>query len=82
MALVAQIEGAGGRAVAVVGDVKEETLAEKVVGVSVERFGGLDIAFNNAGLTGEVGPSATLTLQQWHDTLETVHGPGQIALTR
>jgi len=70
-ALVAQIEGAGGRAVAVVGDVKDETLAEKVVGVAVERFGGLDIAFNNAGLTGEVGPVATLTLQQWHDTLET-----------
>jgi NAD(P)-dependent dehydrogenase (short-subunit alcohol dehydrogenase family) len=70
-ALVAQIEGAGGRAVAVVGDVKEETLAEKVVGVAVERFGGLDIAFNNAGLTGEVGPVATLTLQQWNDTLET-----------
>jgi NAD(P)-dependent dehydrogenase (short-subunit alcohol dehydrogenase family) len=70
-ALVAQIEGAGGRAVAVVGDVKDETLAEKVVGVAVERFGGLDVAFNNAGLTGEVGPVATLTLQQWNDTLET-----------
>ena len=70
-ALVAQIDGAGGRAVAVIGDVKDETLAEKIVGVAVEHFGGLDIAFNNAGLTGEVGPVGTLTLQQWNDTLET-----------
>ena len=69
-ALVEQIEGVGGRAVEVVGDVKDETLAEKVVGVAVERFGGLDIAFNNAGLTGEVGPVAKLTLQQWNETLE------------
>jgi NAD(P)-dependent dehydrogenase (short-subunit alcohol dehydrogenase family) len=70
-AVVAEIEAAGGRAAVVVGDVKDETLAESLVDAAVTRFGGLDIAFNNAGLTGEVGPVAHLTLQAWHDALET-----------
>lgn len=57
--VVKQIEADGGRAAAVVGDVKDEALAERLVDVAVARFGGLDIAFNNAGVTGEVGPSPT-----------------------
>ncbi len=70
-ALVVEIEAAGGRAAAVVGDVKDERLAERLVDVAVNRFGGLDIAFNNAGLTGEVGPVAQLSLEGWRDTLDT-----------
>ncbi len=58
-ALVAKIEADGGRAAAIVGDVKDETLAERLVDAAVTRFGGLDIAFNNAGVTGEVGPVPT-----------------------
>lgn len=52
-ALVAQIEAMGGQAVAVAGDVKDEDLAKALVDTAVTRFGGLDIAFNNAGGTGE-----------------------------
>ncbi len=70
-ALVAKIEADGGRAAAIVGDVKDETLAERLVEAAITRFGGLDIAFNNAGLTGEVGPVAHLTVQGWRDTLDT-----------
>lgn len=70
-ALVVEIEAAGGRAAAVVGHVKDERLAERLVDVAVDRFGGLDIAFNNAGLTGEVGPVAQLSLEGWRDTLDT-----------
>ncbi|CAN5228470.1 SDR family oxidoreductase [soil metagenome] len=70
-ALIVEIEAAGGRAAAVVGDVKDERLAERLVDVAVDRFGGLDIAFNNAGLTGEVGPVAQLSLEGWRDTLDT-----------
>lgn len=61
--MVAKIEADGGRAAAIVGDVEEETLAERLVEAAVTRFGGLDIAFNNAGVTGEVGPDAHLTVQ-------------------
>ena len=70
-ALVAKIEADGGRAAAIVGDVKDEALAERLVDAAVTRFGGLDIAFNNAGLTGEVGPVTHLTVQGWRDTLDT-----------
>ncbi len=70
-ALVAKIEADGGRAAAIVGDVKDETLAERLGDAAVTRFGGLDIAFNNAGVTGEVGAVAHLTVQGWRDTLDT-----------
>ena len=69
--LVAQIEEAGGQAVAVAGDVRDEALAKRVVETAVSRFGGLDIAFNNAGTIGEVGPVNDVSLAGWRDTLET-----------
>ncbi len=69
--VVKQIEADGGQAAAVVGDVKDEALAERLVDVAVARFGGLDIAFNNAGVTGEVGPVTHLTVPGWHDAIDT-----------
>ncbi|HEX5514925.1 MAG TPA: SDR family oxidoreductase [Gammaproteobacteria bacterium] len=70
-ALVARIEAADGEAVAVAGDVKDEELARALVEVAVSRFGGLDIAFNNAGAAGAVGPVPEVTLTDWRDTLDT-----------
>jgi NAD(P)-dependent dehydrogenase (short-subunit alcohol dehydrogenase family) len=46
-------------------------LAKRLVDTAVSRFGGLDIAFNNAGSVGEMGPIAEATLTGWHDTLDT-----------
>ncbi|WZB74851.1 SDR family oxidoreductase [Achromobacter insuavis] len=54
--LVADIERDGGRAVPLAGDVRDEAVAEAAVTVAERRFGGLDIAFNNAGMTGEAVP--------------------------
>lgn len=70
-ALVAKIEAFGGTAVAVAGDVKDESLAKSLVNVAVTRFGGLDIAFNNAGAVGEMAPVADLSLSGWRETLDT-----------
>jgi NAD(P)-dependent dehydrogenase (short-subunit alcohol dehydrogenase family) len=70
-ALVAEIEGAGGQAIAVAGDVRDERLARALVETAVGRFGGLDIAFNNAGSSGEMGPVPQLSLEAWRDTLDT-----------
>jgi NAD(P)-dependent dehydrogenase (short-subunit alcohol dehydrogenase family) len=69
--LVAEIEAAGGEAVAIAGDVRDEALAKAVVDTAVDRFGGLDIAFNNAGATGEMAPIAELSTEGWRDTLDT-----------
>ncbi len=70
-ALVTQIERAGGTAVALAGDVRDEGLAKDLVATAVERFGGLDIAFNNAGATGQMGPVQEMSVEAWRETLET-----------
>ncbi|HEY9548233.1 MAG TPA: SDR family oxidoreductase [Kiloniellaceae bacterium] len=69
-AVVAEIEGAGGQAVAVAGDVRDEALAQELVRTAVERFGGLDIAVNNAGTLGEMAPVAELSTAGWRDTID------------
>lgn len=70
-ALVAQIESAGGHAIAIAGDVKDEDLAQALVETAVGRFGGLDIAFNNAGMVGELKPISEVSMAEWRDTLDT-----------
>ncbi|WP_163545103.1 SDR family NAD(P)-dependent oxidoreductase, partial [Klebsiella pneumoniae] len=55
-ALVGEIREAGGEAVALAGDVKDEAFAKALVDEAAGRFGGLDIAFNNAGILGAMGP--------------------------
>ncbi|GHE75734.1 short chain dehydrogenase [Amycolatopsis deserti] len=44
----ADIEAAGGQALPIVGDVRDETSVESAVAATVERFGGIDIVINNA----------------------------------
>ncbi|MGF7147466.1 NAD(P)-dependent dehydrogenase (short-subunit alcohol dehydrogenase family) [Sphingomonas zeicaulis] len=67
--LVAEIEAAGGKAIAVAGDVRSEAFHETLVRTAVDRFGGLDIAFNNAGTLGEGGPSTTVSEAGFADTV-------------
>lgn len=69
--LVAEIEADGGSAIALAGDVRDDTCAAAVVRMAVERFGGLDIAFNNAGTLGAMGPITDISLDGWNDTLAT-----------
>ncbi|MFN3703529.1 SDR family oxidoreductase [Thermomonas sp.] len=69
-ALVAQLEGEGGQAVALAGDVCDEAHAQALVELAVGRFGGLDIAFNNAGDLGPMGPTDAVSLAEWRRALE------------
>ncbi|MCW5619791.1 MAG: SDR family oxidoreductase [Burkholderiales bacterium] len=70
-ALVEEITASGGSAVALAGDVKDEAYAEALVKLAVERFGGLDVAFNNAGTLGEMGATPEVSAQGWQDTIDT-----------
>ena len=67
--LVAEIEAAGGAAIALVGDVRSEDYARAIVALAVDRLGRLDIAFNNAGTLGEGGPTTGVSEAGWSDTL-------------
>ena len=67
--LVAEIEAAGGKAVALAGDVRSEAYAKALVALAVEKFGRLDVAFNNAGTLGEAGPSTDVSEAGWNDAI-------------
>ncbi|ELX13785.1 short-chain dehydrogenase/reductase family protein [Janthinobacterium sp. HH01] len=70
-ALVAEIERDGGEAVAIAGDIRDEQLARTLVETAVGRYGGLDIAFNNAGATGEAAPVSDIPTVAWQAILDT-----------
>lgn len=69
--LVGDIVDDGGDAIAVAGSVDDERLAKLLVDSARGHFGGLDAAFNNAGIVGAMGPVTDLTLEDWHKVLET-----------
>ena len=69
--LIAEIAKFGGEGVACAGDVKDEALHVWLVETARRDFGGLDIAFNNAGALGEMGPTPHVSLAGWHETIET-----------
>ena len=69
-ALAAAIEAAGGEVATLAGDVRDEALAEALVETATRRFGGLDIAFNNAGAVGETAPVEALALDAWRETID------------
>lgn len=69
-ALVADIRDDGGEAVAIAGDVRDEGCAQAAVQAAIDHFGGLDIAFNNAGTLGEMGPTPGLSVAGWRETMD------------
>lgn len=69
--LVEEIAANGGEAVAVAGDVKDDAFAKALVDAAARHFGGLDVAFNNAGTVGEMGATPDLSLDGWRETIET-----------
>ncbi len=70
-ALEDEIVATGGKAVALAGDVKDEQVARQAVELAIEHFGGLDIAFNNAGTLGAMGEVTDISAEAWHDTVDT-----------
>ena len=69
--LVTEIARDGGQAVAIAGDIRDEHLARALVETAVGRFGGLDIAFNNAGMTGDAAAVADIPTDAWQVVLDT-----------
>lgn len=69
--LVGQIVDRDGNAVSLAGDVREESYAAELVRLATAEFGGLDAAFNNAGIVGDMGPVPDMQSENWHDVIAT-----------
>ena len=59
------IEEAGGRALAIKCDVSRDNDVKAALEKTIETFGRLDFAFNNAGVEQPITPAADLTEEQW-----------------
>jgi NAD(P)-dependent dehydrogenase (short-subunit alcohol dehydrogenase family) len=59
------IEAAGGRVAAVRCDVTRAQDVQAATDAAVETFGGLDMAFNNAGIEQSSAPAADITEAEW-----------------
>jgi len=67
---VERIRAAGGDAVFVKTDVSHAAEVEALVRKTVEKFGRLDIAFNNAGIEGNWAPLAEMPEENWDRTID------------
>ncbi|MFD1157380.1 SDR family oxidoreductase [Roseovarius aestuarii] len=70
-ALVSQIMQSNGHAVCLAGDVSDEAYAQDLVHLAERQFGGLDGAFNNAGIMGDMGPIPEMETGNWQSVLAT-----------
>jgi citronellol/citronellal dehydrogenase len=76
----AAIEEAGGQALALVGDIRDEAQVQAAVAAAAERFGGIDICVNNASAINLAGTEA-LPLKRY-DLMQDINVRGSFAVTQ
>jgi NAD(P)-dependent dehydrogenase (short-subunit alcohol dehydrogenase family) len=77
---VADVEAAGGKGLAVVGDVRKEEDVQRAVDAAVERFGGVDIVVNNASAIS-TEPTEHLSAKKF-DLMMDINVRGTFLLTK
>jgi citronellol/citronellal dehydrogenase len=75
-----EIKAAGGNAVPVVGDLRNDADIERAVAEATAAFGGIDIVVNNASAIN-LTPTAGISMKQY-DLLQDINTRGTFALTR
>lgn len=68
--VAAEIIAASGHAVANKTDTSHPEEMKQAVDFAVESFGALHLAFNNAGILGEVNPIAELSIEAWRRVID------------
>ena len=69
--VVKEIEGAGGQALGVVTDVTQPDQVRSLFAKTKERFGRIDVLFNNAGF-GAAAPIEELAYERWRAVIDTI----------
>lgn len=70
--LAARLDPSGERVLAVEADVRDPEAMRRLVEAAVERFGGLHLAVNNAGITGPGGVTIEdTTIEDWRAVIDT-----------
>lgn len=69
--LATELRALGAQAEFLLGDVTDEAQVASLVSQTVERFGRLDVAVNNAGIEGDLGPVAEQTAANYRATFDT-----------
>lgn len=77
---VADVEAAGGKAVAVVGDVRKEEDVQRAITAAVDTFGGIDIVVNNASAIA-TDPTEDLSAKKF-DLMMDINVRGTFLLTK
>ncbi len=75
-----EIEAAGGKAHAVVGDVREEADVERAVAEAVDAFGGIDICVNNASAI-DLRPTSAIDMKRY-DLMQDINCRGTFLLSK
>jgi NAD(P)-dependent dehydrogenase (short-subunit alcohol dehydrogenase family) len=70
-AVAREIADVGGEALAIAGDVSDPTHHATVVAEAIRRFGGIDVAFNNAAAMGPLKPTLDVDPAEWRATIDT-----------
>jgi NAD(P)-dependent dehydrogenase (short-subunit alcohol dehydrogenase family) len=65
----AAIKEAGGEAIFVQVDVTDPKSVEQMVRATVQAYGRLDIAVNNAGIGGEINPTGSYSIEGWQKVI-------------
>ncbi|WP_445257789.1 SDR family oxidoreductase [Nocardioides aurantiacus] len=76
----AEIEAAGGRALALVGDVRDDADVARAVDAAVERFGGIDVVVNNASAI-DLSGTRELSMKKY-DLMQDINARGTFLLSK
>jgi NAD(P)-dependent dehydrogenase (short-subunit alcohol dehydrogenase family) len=78
--VVAEIRSAGGEAIALIGDVGEWSMGDRLVRAALDTFGSLDIVVNNAGVVRDK-MLFNLTESDWDEVIR-IHLKGHASVSR
>src|SRR3954465_783794 len=75
-----QIEAAGGKALPIVGDIRDEEQVAAAVAQAVERFGGIDVCVNNASAIN-LSPTEALEMKRY-DLMQDINVRGTFVVSK